>query len=110
MEAAIQKHLEELFNGKVPDTSQEELPLNLLIVGFDMNNNAFNRILENVLDEKKQKVTLWLFEMEKKSGPSLEVFIRNRFAKYFKGGSPGIDIIPIKLSGHYAGNSQAPIG
>lgn len=65
MEQAIQDHVLELFEGRVPDAiSQEYLPVNLLVFGFSMRNHVFNQIISRSLEKNPEKLTIWLFDID----------------------------------------------
>lgn len=71
IEKAIQQHLEDLLLAKMPDKSgsnQKELPINLLVFGFGMNNQVFNQLLNKVGAQKREKIHIWLFD----KNPELE--------------------------------------
>lgn len=67
IEQAIQRHIDDLFMGKVPeahDHEQQELPLNLIIFGFSMNNGVFNQIIQKVNALKNENITFWIFDRD----------------------------------------------
>ena len=64
IEEAIQRHIAELLSGEVPADQQNQLPINLLVFGFGMENYALNRLITKALVNDRQKITIWLFDTD----------------------------------------------
>lgn len=67
IEQAIQRHITDLFLAEVPEApehEQQELPLNLLVFGFGMDNRVFNQIIQKVNAQKQENVTFWIFDRD----------------------------------------------
>jgi hypothetical protein len=75
MEAAIQKHIGQLLAGKALDSPKEQLPINIIVIGFAMKNKVFNQLIENALVQDKQKITIWILDTD----PSLRETVNKQF-------------------------------
>lgn len=98
METAIQKHLTDTFRGVIKHkyaNQQEELPLNLIVLGFSMDNVAFNRILREVLTKKTTPVTIWLFEFNASGKQRVRRRIQTQFREFIEAEKLKLEIIPV---------------
>ena len=76
MEAAIQRHIRELLAGEVLDSPKEQLPINIIVIGFAMNDKVFNQLIENALIHDEQKITIWILD----TNPFLKDKVNKRFS------------------------------
>jgi hypothetical protein len=103
IEEAIQQHIADLFRGEVSATyKKEQLPLNLLIFGFGMDNHVFNRIIKKTLQETKQTITLWVFD----TNPGLEKKIKLQFSELDAEDRERLSVKMILLPGPAAMNTE----
>ncbi len=102
-EPAIQQHLTDTLIGKLEkenNSDDEELPLNLIIIGFSMDNIAFNRVLQTVLNNKEKPITVWLFDFD---GGETEGKVSKRISKLLRASekrpSVKVERIPVGKGG-----------
>ena len=99
IEEAIQKHIIDLFAGDFPTEAYKgKLALNLLVIGFGMQNHTFNQIIEEVVINKGQTVKIWLFDTD----PNLGLEIKKKFRHLTSEQWARIEVVTIPLQNEHS--------
>jgi transcriptional regulator with XRE-family HTH domain len=65
MPSELRDTMSSIIEAKVPDPAQEQLLVNLIVIGFRMQSFQFNELLKDYLqDVKKMKLKLWIFDLD----------------------------------------------